>query len=188
PKELAVKASYEFGLVNVDQFNRSSGRACNLLDGNVRSLSLEAAEVCLSRYRSYIEAHDAQLQNADRFSIELAYVEVDDYAFISPQEGVTVSRPGVHRLDAALGYGRTLRVLSADYDSRLDVVAKYEDYSDDPSRRDRFIATATLTTQLSGVSIPVVLVYANHDVYLPEVDKSLTAHIGLQYRFGTKSE
>jgi hypothetical protein len=78
--------------------------------------------------------------------------------------------------------------LSADYDSRLDVVAKYEDYSDDPSRRDRFIATATLTTQLSGISVPVVLVYANHDVYLPDFDKSLTAHIGLQYRFGTRTE
>jgi len=185
-KERAIKVAYEFGLANVNDFEAKSGRVCDLLDDNVRNLSLTTAAVCLESFRGYIEQNEQRLKNADRFSVALSYVDVDDYNYASAADGVSLARDGASRLDVAVGYGRTLQIAGSDHDSRLDFVAKYEDYSDDPDNRDRMVATLTLTTRLNGISIPLVLLYANHDKYLPDADETLGAHIGIKYQLDSK--
>lgn len=176
-REQSLKVAYEFGFANIGEMERTAGPACNRASADRENAEL-AAE-CLSRYRLYVERHADTLRNADRFVAALSYVDIGDYDYRG--DGVVVERGGSQRLDASLGYGRTLRALGADRDSRLDLVAKYEDYSDDPDRRDRFLTTLTFTTKLNGVAVPIALVYANHGEFLPDVDEELSAHVGLKF-------
>ena len=53
--------------------------------------------------------------------------------------------------------------------------------SDDPLRRDRGVATLTLTRQIGDLAVPFGIVYANHGEYLGEVDEQLSAHLGLKF-------
>ena len=183
-RERLLKLAYEFGLANISQMERAAGGACDLAAAERENADL-AAE-CLSRYGSYVERNQTRLRNADRFVAELSYADIGDYAYRA--DGVVVERGGSHRLAATLGYGRTLRVLGANRESRLDLVAAYEDYRDDPDRRDRLLATLTLTTKMNGVSIPVSLVYANHGEFLPEVDEEVSAHIGIKFALDSTIE
>jgi hypothetical protein len=180
-REQAIKVAYEFGRASVGDFEKTEGSQCNGAMSDVAN-----AQRCLNAYRQYIESHADYLRNADRFVAGLSYVDLGDYSFT--QNGVNVARSGSNRLDLSVGYGRTLRALGADRDSRFDFVAKYEDYSDDPDRRDRLLATLTFTTKLNGFSIPVALVYANHGQFMPEVDEELSAHIGFKFNLDTKTD
>lgn len=184
--ETAIKITYEFGLANLSDFNSKSHGACNLLDHRGNEFSRDTALECLGSFSAYIEKNEQRLKNADRFSLELSYVKVDAYDFESPADGVALARAGTRHIDLAMGYGRTLQTLGADRDSRLDFVAKYEDYSDDPDNKDRLVATLTFTTKLAGMSIPFSLVYANHEKFLPESDDQLSAHLGIKYQFDPK--
>jgi hypothetical protein len=180
PGEKTFKLTYEFGFVSVNDFLSNEGAVCDLLDG-VNSIDLSRADTCLTAYSTYVTRHSKQLKNADRLSVELSYSEVDDYDYENVMEGVALAREGTHHLDLSVGYGRTLETLGAEHDSRLDFVLKYEDYSDDVDHKDRMVATLTFTTQVGGFSIPLSLVYANHEKFLPESDEQLSAHIGFKY-------
>jgi hypothetical protein len=186
PGEKSFKITYEFGFASVNDFDSEKGNVCNVLDDVVTSIPLERAEACLGAFSSYVSAHEAQLKNADRFSFELSYSEVDEYEFDSIVDGVALARDGTHHLDLSAGYGRTLQTLGADRDSRLDFVLKYEDYSDDVDHQDRMVATLTFTTKVNGFSIPFSLVYANHEKFLPQSDEQLSAHIGFKYELEGK--
>lgn len=180
PGEKAFKLTYEFGFVSVNDFKAKKGNVCDLLD-SMQSIELSKAKPCLDAYSDYVSGHAQQLKNADRFSVELSYSEVDDYDFASVSDGVALARAGTHHLDLSAGYGRTFQTTGGDRDSRFDFVLEYEDYSDDVDHKDRMVATATFTTRLNGFSIPFSLVYANHEKFLPESDEQLSAHLGFKY-------
>jgi hypothetical protein len=182
-KEKAIKFTYEFGFASVNDFVDEAGAQCGIGSRGLTALASVDANACLTAYSRYVSSHDKALANADRFSIELSYVEVEDYEFASEDDGIELARDGTRHLDIAVGYGRTVQALGADRDSRVDLVAKYEDYSDDVEHQDRLVATLTFTTQLNGVAIPFSLVYANHQKFLPESDDTLGAHIGIKYQF-----
>ncbi|HEY4367594.1 MAG TPA: hypothetical protein VGN07_10225 [Steroidobacteraceae bacterium] len=186
-KEKTVKVTYEFGLANVSQYEKKFGRQCesvaNAADTKAR---LGLAMQCLSGYSEYIRDNRDTLRNADRFVAELSYADIDDYSY--SQNGLNVARDGAHRLDFSVGYGRTLRALGEDRDSRLDLVAKYQDYSDDPELRDRMVTTLTFTTKVNGFSVPISLVYANHSEFLPDSDHELGAHIGIKFSLDSKED
>lgn len=186
PSEKSVKFTYEFGLANVNDFDDENGNICDLLDSASATIDLAAAQSCLNAFSSYAGKNEASLKHADRFSVELAYSEVDDYDYASVADGVSLARDGTHHLDLSVGYGRTFQTIGADRDSRFDFVLKYEDYSDDVDHKDRMVATATFTTKLNGFSIPLSLVYANHEKFLPESDEQLSAHIGFKYELDQK--
>jgi len=182
--EKTLKFTYEFGFASVNDFVDSAGGACGIGRAGLSALANPGA--CLAAYNDYIADHDAALSNADRFSIEVSYAEVEDYAFASLPDGIAIAKDGTRHLDVAVGYGRTVQALGANRDSRIDLVAKYEDYSDDIDHEDRLVATLTFTTQLSGMAIPFSLVYANHEKFLPDSDSRLSAHIGIKYQFDPK--
>lgn len=179
-REQSLKVAYEFGFASVGGFEEAAGRSCDT------PTNVADAATCLKSYKAYVDGHEQHLRNADRIVAELSYVDIGDYSF--EQDGISVARKGSTRLDVSLGGGRTLRALGEDRETRLDLVAKYEDYSDDPDRRDRLVATLTLTTKANGFSIPISLVYANHGEFLPQVDEELTAHIGVKFSLDPKKE
>jgi hypothetical protein len=185
-KEKAIKFTYEFGFASVNDFVEEGGAQCGISRGGLAALASVDANACLTAYSRYISTHDKALANADRFSIELSYVEVEDYEFASEDDDIALARDGTRHLDIAVGYGRTMQALGADRDSRVDFVARYEDYSDDVEHQDRMVATLTFTTQFNGVAIPFSLVYANHQKFLPDSDDTLGAHIGIKYQFDPK--
>ena len=50
-----------------------------------------------------------------------------------------------------------------------------------PRRRDRLVASLTLTRKIGGLTVPFGIVYANHAEFLPDVDHQLSAHLGLRF-------
>lgn len=66
---------------------------------------------------------------------------------------------------------------------RFDLEAKHEDVSGDPMKNDRTIAAATLTQNLiDGNVLSFGVVFASKPEYLGEVDKELSARVGLKYK------
>ena len=67
---------------------------------------------------------------------------------------------------------------------RIDLMDKYEDVSDDPMRQDRLVASLTLTRKLGDIDRPVRdRLHEPH--FLTDVDKQVSAHIGLKFDLNT---
>lgn len=89
---------------------------------------------------------------------------------------------GAKKLIISAGWSRLIPAdSSGTQPMRVDFVAKYENVSDDPTRRDRGVATLTITRQFGNLTIPFGIVYANHPEFLGPVDKELSAHVGLKF-------
>ena len=66
---------------------------------------------------------------------------------------------------------------------RFDLKASYEDFSDDPVRQDRGVATATFSYPVSpGFFLTLGAVYATKPEFRGEVDEEISARLGLTYK------
>jgi hypothetical protein len=108
------------------------------------------------------------------------YEEVKDYR--DPLSDVELHLDGTHSLVVTAAYG--LYLDQAAKKRRLDLSFSYEDVSSDPERKDRMVASLAVTNLISkNLSIPIGIVYANHEKFLGDVDKQWSAHFGLNYSF-----
>ncbi|HYX24919.1 MAG TPA: hypothetical protein VFC23_12250, partial [Thermoanaerobaculia bacterium] len=72
---------------------------------------------------------------------------------------------------------------------RFDLQADYEDFSGDPKLQDRLVATATFTQKMSDNSTASFsFIYASKPEFLGEVDKHLSAHLGLKYKMDKRKD
>ena len=83
-----------------------------------------------------------------------------------------------------LAYGRNLFV---DEDGqpqfRLNISGAYEDVGNDPNRNDRTVLSVNLTKRITDtVAAAAGVTYANRAEFLGDVDKEVSAYVGLKYR------
>lgn len=140
---------------------------------------------CAREYTSYVTANAAEIAEGDRFSLTLEYESVDSLlvplSTLLPDSDVEDFRsPSSKTRIAKLGWSRNFGGLQGQ-PTRFDLVAGYEDVTDDPARRDRLVATATMNLKFGQMDVPFGIVYANHGKYLGEVDEQLSAHLGLKF-------
>jgi hypothetical protein len=180
PDGLRAKIAYEAGFANLrgyrrfEEAARKAGRACSKADG---------PSSCLKLYLSD-PAVQANLQTGLRLAATVEYVRQRRFDVAIPDTMVRVSTPSAHSWAASLALGRYLSGFGVDQKTRLDLVASYQDVSNDPRRRDRGMATATISRQISDDWVfSVGLVYASKSEFRADPDKDLSVRLGLNYKF-----
>lgn len=168
PSQYGLKITYEHGIANLNQMEKSCSPGESQLD-------------CFKRYIQGPGVADA-LDRGDRLSFSLDWQRVDQFDYQMASPGFTFVQPASDRLSASLGYGRMLKLGTADTDTaRLDVAAEYQRFSNDPTRNSRAVATVTLTKKIGELTLPFTLVWANRPEFRGMVDKALSARLGIKY-------
>lgn len=173
PDELKVSFSYEMGWANVNAYRRFQQRSCNG----------QSATDCLA---SYLARPDviADLQQSLRVSIKAEYSKLGRIDFALPNDAFRYYAEPSERFSIAAGFGRYLGgELQGAARTRLDLSLGYEDFSDDPNRQARGLATAALTFPVAnGLFLSFGAVYATKPEFRGDVDEELSARAGVLYK------
>lgn len=175
PNERSARVTYEMGFRNLNRF------ACR---GNTK----ECAEKLMAE-------PPIDKDPADRVAFSAEYRESDGRTVDLRDHNVHFHATGARSFVYSLAYGRKNML---NENGRIDLAVNYEDTTvsettdlipidaalEPPQAvRDRFVASATYTYQLSNnMAIPLSLVYANHAAYLGEVDRKLNMHVGVTFK------
>lgn len=179
PDEETAKLSYEKGFYNINTLRGKLGESC--VDA-AKSGSAILPE-CLATYSDWIKNNRSRIKAGERLSLSVDYSRDDAYSLQQLADHVDLRLPASHKLTASFAYGRYLMFLSEAQNARLDISAKYEDFTNDATKRDRGVGSITLTRKISEtMSLPIGLVYANHGRFLGDVDQKLSAHFGLKFK------
>lgn len=185
PEELAIKVTYEWSAIN---FNAAMSEECH------RALDVDRpdgnkAKNCLGEYSMFVAGNADAIENGNRFSFSGEYVELDEDTIDAGLDGIApIVLEKSHRLVITAGWSRDFTLGDGEPIS-FDLVAEYEDVSEDPLRRDRGIASLTFTRQFGNLAIPFGIVYATHSEFLTDVDEQLSAHVGLRFNaFGNTND
>jgi hypothetical protein len=188
PDEWRAKLAFETGFVNVNDFTKYAERSCTASDGSVAA--------CLKSYLHQPGIRQA-LEAGSRASATLEYVSHKRYDVTVPNTTVAVSADASSSLIGSVAISRYLGInvvpfaengQSESQKTRLDLVASYEDVSDDPARQDRGIASLTLSRQLSDDWVLAVgVVYATKPEFRAAADKDVSLRLGLNYKILRKT-
>ena len=174
PELFSGRVTYEMGLGN------NLNAAFRAFD--VRRCRDDAA-ACLDAYARFVAdpATKAAIKAGSRLAVYAEFVQNSDYRFANAEHGVELSMAKGTGWSAGLDYGRLVGVNDAGAaDGRIDASVRFERPGD--ARADtRFVASVTITKKVGEVSIPLGLVYANKERYLTDVDRGLSAHVGLRF-------
>lgn len=173
PDELRLSLSYEQGWANVNAFRKYQARHCGA----------QSATNCLA---SYLERPDviANLNQSLRVSIKAEYSRISKVDFALRNGSFRYFGEPSERLSISAGFGRYLggEQLGATR-TRLDMSLGYEDYSGDPNRQGRGLATAALTFPVAnGLFLSFGTVYATRPEFRGDVDEELSARAGILYK------
>lgn len=183
PDEYSVKATYEMSSRNLRSFYRLYRNCTPATFRNIAAADRTiAAADCLTKLTQYA----APLANKDsgaRLSFSLEYENSGARSYTLPDNLGTVTNAQSNSTLATLVLGFVPMGRASGPTGRLDFSASYEDVTGDPLKNDRFVASATYTQKINDtLSIPISLVYANHEQYLSNVNEKLNAHFGLIYK------
>jgi len=178
PSEVRAKISYEMGFANINLYRRYAKKNCKPSSDNVST-----ASDCL---HSYFESPGvrAALAGGDRLAISLEHVRRNRYTVALPGTTVMLEEAATHSWMGSLTLGLYVNALhDTEQKTRIDVTASYEDFSDDPKRQNRGVASATLSRQFTpGWVLAVGLVYATKPEFRDKADKDLSLRLGLNYK------
>lgn len=185
PDEWSVKASYERGWVNVNKLHdHCSDNAQTFTDaGGVQRPTV----TCL---QAYLTANEDRAKQGSRVKAEVEVGRVDELMLDEATHGIAFSQQAVDKMMGSVSYGRYLQSDDdGNSEARLDVEAKYEHVDDDADRNRRFVATATVSRKLPGdMSLSIGAVYANKPEYRGDVDKELSALLGLKFKLDREKD
>jgi hypothetical protein len=167
PNETAAQFSYEvcpFGAPNLSSFRNRLAEPDALID--------------------HFKADSAAAKNAARLKVNVQYTWIDRYSLVRSADSLDLLLPKAHRFTASATLGKPLLPGSDGKPTgQLDVTAQYDNFSDDPTHKDRLVASATYTQKLTdSVSLPIGITYANHNEFLTDVQARFSAHFGLKLK------
>jgi hypothetical protein len=178
PDEGSAKVSYEMGMANVNGLRRFC-----------KGQNKEASDPdCLS---AYLSTFGKTLVDAPRAAISVQYSVDDAYHFALPDDHFGFDLNRVQKWVASASVGRYLRSNEqGTQTTRVDLQADYENTSGDEKHQpSRLVATATFTQKMSDdTSASFSIIYANRPEFLGEVDKGLSARVGLKYKIDKKKD
>ena len=186
PNEWTAKLTYEMGAHNLNGFRRKHGTTCS----EAALATKTTAAQCARLLQTF--AGDSNLED-DRLTISLEYHRTNRRWIKGAPDlgGFEFGYPRAHSFVYALTYGRTVQgIVTSTNNGRIDLSFKYDDVRNpsDTSKnvKSRAVGTITYTQKINdSFSLPVSLVYANHQSDLGDVDKKFNAHFGLVYKLPT---
>ena len=180
--EVSGKLTYEWGRANL---NNALSNTCNDELDTPATDKIEAPKLgrCLAEFTDFTHKNQALLKDVDKFSFSAEYRNVSQEVFDLPQQGLTgLKIDAVKKVIISAGWSHLFPDPSGgDQPVRLDFVASYENVTNDPQRQDRGVATLTFTRKFGSLTVPFGIVYANHGEFLSDVNKQLSAHLGLKF-------
>lgn len=187
PDETSVKGTFELSPKSLNRFLRANDSVCdptkNTTSGKVNAAN---AAACTSRLIAFADTA-TQANAGDRLAFAIEYKRakgesVDLTKFMVVPPNTPVVRPGTTSLIYSLTYGRPLTNAKIK-DSRIDVAVNYTNISNDPTMKNRFVASITFSQKVSDtMTLPLTLTYANHTQYLPQTDRKVGVHFGVSYK------
>jgi hypothetical protein len=177
--ETSFKLTYSWALTN---FNHAMSDACHVgLD--TLNPSAEILNDCVDQYSEFVRSNLATIKDGTKFSFSAEYLNLAKDEIDLPAQGLTgITLNGAKKVVVSAGWSRLFSAGQAGgQPMRMDLVAKYENVTDDPERRDRGVATLTITRKFGNLTVPLGIVYANHGEFLGQVDRQLSAHLGLKF-------
>lgn len=171
PSEFVATVSYELGWNNVNTF-RQYARQCK-----------DAQVLCLADYLNRPDVI-AGLKESRRISFSAEYSQRKELDFSLPSADFSYAEAAQKRLRISAAYGRYLGGENRDRTrARIDAALSYEDYSDDPLRQNRGLATVTLTYPVAeGFFLSLGAVYATRPEFRGDVNSELGARAGFTYK------
>jgi hypothetical protein len=189
PDEWRAKLVYEGGFVNVSTAHKFVyGGDC---DGSklAPGTDTEAAKAagCLAQYLDNKRVR-AQLKNGSRYLLSAEFISRKAFSVGLPTDNISFSQDSEQSLVAKAAYGRYLDFDNADEPrSRVDIEGSYEDVRSDPARQDRGVLTATYSQKVMGSTVlSISLVYGTKPEFRGDVDEEISAHVGLNYKWGKR--
>lgn len=166
PNEFNAAFSYEEGMKNVNDLRNRCG---------------EIDMACLA---DFLATDAEKIRGARRIRFNAEYTRISRLSFVMPAPGFSYLAEPTERLAASFTFGGYIgREMSGHRRSRFDLSATYEDFSDDPLRQDRGLASATLTYPLmQGFFLSLGAVYATKPEFRGDVDEELSARAGFTYK------
>ena len=187
PSEWSGKVTYELGRKSLNRFlddNRASCDVTAIKEEVTASVDAPVkAQGCLAQLLTFAKTAKTEAGASNRLVASFEYVNVDDVDIHLPKYALDfVERPS-HSLVYSLTYGVPLATPVKDREARLDFAFNYDDIPSDAELKDRWVGSVTYTQKITDtVTLPIALVYANHEKFLPDVDKRLGVHFGLSYK------
>lgn len=207
PVEKTFNLSYEMGLSgNLNDFetwaeNHSGLDACK--PRTDAEIGVYYGYDCLEAYLTtdsalLIATEDGAAKSGHRLVFTFSYTDTDPLSFASPDGAFTYALARSEKVSGLLTYGRyfksfqlpnLLALSPAGSDAepsgnaRIDVEARYDDVSGDPTRQSRLTATATISQKMSDNTVlSLSAVWAEKPEYLGEVDEEVSARFGLKWQ------
>jgi hypothetical protein len=181
PRERTLRATYEMGFVNLNDFKTESKHAC---DDPVNH-----PDPCAAAYAAYVARPEklAGANASNRVALSLEYTDLEDYD-ITAADIPNFHVDGTRKWSGSFAYGRVLlRQKESAHDGRVDFGVTYEDLHSKASEIDnRWIASAIYTQKISDtLSLPIGLVWSSHEDAVPNSDQRVSAHFGLVFKMPT---
>lgn len=169
PDEFRAVVAYEMGWYNMNTMRASCRNQPEL--------------ACAAKYLADENVRQG-LKSSPRVTFSAEYVERQKLSFALPDSAFAYSEKSGKALRVNAIWGRYMGGENADRArSRLDLALSYEDISDDPSRQDRGLASATLSYPVArGFYLSFGAVYATKPEFRGDVDEELSARAGLVYK------
>lgn len=179
PNEWSGRFTYELAGNNLNAFRAKNADCKNIQDANAAKCA-----------RELVEFANAAHAGIERISVSLEYHKVNRRWINDPDAGLDLGFPRTRSFVGTVAFGTTtapMLPLRAEKtgvgDARLDFTAKYELPEDDESEEKGFVGTLTYTQKISGTfSLPLSLVYSDHESDLIDVQKRFSARFGLMYK------
>lgn len=136
-----------------------------------------------------IQKYRKALKRAHKFTVSFQYAKASDLKFTIPgSEGfpdplsIDIDEATAKTFD----FSYSCSLFTDDKGkqiSGLSFTLEYDDVSDNPKLRDRWLGKLTYTTKISDtLDLPLTLVYSNHSRFLADEDHQIDAHFAIRYK------
>ncbi len=176
PDELALKVSYQLGLVNLSRLRKECRKEKKSTDSDGIGMK------CLEHFMTPDVRKRLDASKGDALSFSAEYMSTEDLDVTTA--GGNVMTDSVQRWSVQVEYGRNL-VIPDDgkVSSRFDLSGRWEDWSDDPMHQDRGVLEASLSQRLTDdFSAVVGVVWASKPEFRGEVDAELSVRAGFTFK------
>lgn len=189
PNEWSGKFTYEYAGRNLNHFRKDNPECTFEALDKIKEKDdrNEAAEGCVAALKDFAEkAHSG----IERITFSVEGHKVNRRWIKDPDLGLDQGFPATRSFVGTLAFGTTTAAMlplrtekTGVGDARLDFTAKYELPENNDKETRGFVGSLTYTQKISATfSLPISLVYSDHESDLLNVQKRFSTKFGLMYK------
>lgn len=189
PNEWSGKFTYEYGSNNLNRFRKDNPDCTfeELIKITDRKARKDAANSCVTELKDFA---DKPLSGIDRITFSVEGHKVNRRWIKDTDLGLDQGFPATRSFVGTFAFGTATAAMlplraekTGVGDARLDFTAKYELPENNDKKTRGFVGSLTYTQKISATfSLPISLVYSDHESDLLNVQKRFSTKFGLMYK------